>query len=426
MQPSLPAQEVLVLAQLVDLVRTGRATTRPELEAATGLGRKVVTERLRDALSLGILVEGELAPSAGGRAPRTVRLRSDAGLILAASLGTGECTAGLATLDGQLLASRHITCDVGEGPGPVLEQMDALFADLLHRHGRGRDLWGIGIGIPGPVDFQTGRIVDPPIMPGWDGFDVRTWFRNRYDAPIWVDNDVNLMALAEWHRGEPREGRDLLYVKVGTGIGSGLVSQGILHRGDTGAAGDIGHVRITDDPSIRCQCGKTGCLEAAAGGWAVARQLTDAALRGESKLLARQLGGREKLSPQDIGEAAAAGDLMARAALRESAIAIGGTVANVVNFANPGVLVLGGGVLRNGDEFFQLFRRTVLERGIQLATQRLSIRTSSMDFTEGIIGAALLAVERLFQRDALAIWVASGSPRGSALRLHQPLALVGP
>ena len=117
---------------------------------------------------------------------------------------------------------------------------------------------------------------------------------------------------------------------------------------------------------------------------------------------------------------------MARSALRESAIAIGGTVANVVNFANPGVLVLGGGVLRNGDEFFQLFRRTVLERGIQLATQRLSIRPSSMDFTEGIVGAALLAVERLFQRDALAIWVASGSPRGSALRLHQPLALVGP
>jgi len=425
-QPSLSAQDVLVLAQLVDLVRTGRATTRPELEAVTGLGRKVVTERLRDALSLGVLVEGELAPSAGGRPSRTVGLRSDAGLILAASLGTGECRAGLTALDGQLLAIRHINCDVSEGPGPVLEQMDALFGQLLHRHGRSRELWGIGIGIPGPVDFQTGRIVDPPIMPGWDGFDVRAWFRDRYDTPIWVDNDVNLMALAEWYRGEPREGRDLLYVKVGTGIGSGLVSEGKLHRGDTGAAGDIGHVRITDDPAIRCHCGKSGCLEAVAGGWALARRLTDAARRGESQLLARQLHGRETLSPQLVGEAASAGDPVALAALRESAIAVGGTVANVVNFANPGVLVLGGGVLRNRDEFFPEFRRTVLERAIQLATQRLSIRTSTMDFTEGVIGAALLAVERLFHRDALAIWVASGSPRGSALRLHQPLAVTAP
>ncbi|GAA2866003.1 ROK family transcriptional regulator [Pseudonocardia halophobica] len=412
------AQDVLVLAQLVDLVRTGRATTRPDLEAATGLGRKVVTQRIKDGLDLGVLAEGDLAPSQGGRAPRTVRFRAEAGLILAACLGASECDAALTTLDGQVLGSLHLEVDIADGPASVLERVDTLFTELLDRHGRGRDLWGVGVGVPGPVDFTTGRIVAPPIMPGWDDFDVRAWFRNRYDAPIWVDNDVNLMALAEWHRGTPREGRDLLYVKVGTGIGSGLVSGGRLHRGDTGAAGDIGHVRVTDDESVVCRCGRTGCLEAAAGGWALARDLTRSARAGASPFLAERLAERGRLAPEHIGQAVASGDPVARAAIVGAARTVGGAVANIVNFANPGAVVLGGGVLRTGDEFFRIFADTVRTRAVELATRRLAVRTSSLDFTEGVTGAALLAVERLFRRDALPLWIAHGSPAGSAIRLQ--------
>src|SRR3712207_3399776 len=125
------------------------------------------------------------------------------------------------------------------------------------------------------MDYPTGRVVVPPAIPGWAGFDVRSWFTTRYGVPVWVDNEVNLAALGEWERGVPRERRDLLYVKVSTGIGSGLVTGGRLHRGDSGAAGDIGHVRVTDDPAARCRCGRTGCLEAVAGGWALVRRLAE-------------------------------------------------------------------------------------------------------------------------------------------------------
>ena len=133
-------------------------------------------------------------------------------------------------------------------------------------------MWAVSVGLPAPTDHPTGRVVTPQTIPGWAGFDARSWFSARYDAPVWVDRETNLRALGEWERGEPQERRDLLYVKVATGIGSGLVTGGRLHRGDSGAAGDIGHVRVTDDPAAVCRCGKTGCLEAVAGGWALVRR----------------------------------------------------------------------------------------------------------------------------------------------------------
>jgi predicted NBD/HSP70 family sugar kinase len=417
LRSSVSAKGALVLAQIVDLVRTGRACTRPELEEATGLGRTIVNDRIREGLDLGILAEGGLASSRGGRPSRTVRLRPEAGVLLTACLGAQECLVGLATIDGEIQASAESSIDVADGPGPVLEEVDRLFRRLLRRAER-RPVWGIGIGVPGPVEFGTGRVVAPPIMPGWDGFDVRGWFRGRYEAPIWVDNEVNLMALGEWERGSPRDGRDLLYVKVSTGIGSGLVTGGRLHRGNTGAAGDIGHVRVTDDPEAVCRCGKTGCLEAVAGGWALVRSLTRRAESGEVAFLADLLRTNGELKPRHIGEAVVAGDPATRAAVIRAAGVVGNAVAGVVNFANPGTLVLGGGALRTGDVFFDAFRRSVLDGTIELAARGLVIRKASLDFTEGVHGGVALIGQRLFDREALSLWIRNGTPVGSALRLQ--------
>jgi predicted NBD/HSP70 family sugar kinase len=279
-------------------------------------------------------------------------------------------------------------------------------------------VWAIALGLPGPVDAATGRVVAPPIMPGWDGFDVRAWFQPRWDVPVWVDNEVNLMALGEWERGVPQERRDLLYVKVATGIGSGLVTGGLLHRGDTGAAGDIGHVRVTDDPAAVCRCGKTGCLEAVASGWALVRTLTERARAGESPVLAARLADRGRLVAEDIGAATAAGDEVALSSVTEAARVTGTAIAGVVNFANPGTLVLGGGVLRTGRLFFDEFRRAVLAGAIELAARNLTIRTASLHPDEGAVGGAVLAARNLFAPQALQIWLANGTPVGSAQRLQ--------
>ncbi len=413
------ARDVLVLAQIVDLVRTGSAGTRPQLEAVTGLGRTVVNDRVREGVDLGILVGEEPAAShqRRGRPSRTVRFNSGAGAVLVACLGAVSLHAAVSDLDGRSRAATFRSIDVQDGPEPVLRTVRRVFDQLLRRVGS-PPVWAVTVGLPGPVDPANGRVVAPPIMPGWDGWDVRSWFHDRYDAPVWVDNEVNLMALGEWARGEPQERRDLLYVKVATGIGSGLVTQGRLHRGDSGAAGDIGHVRVTDDPAVTCRCGKTGCLEAVAGGWALVRELTQRARAGASPSLAARLAEQGHLSAEDVGRAAAAGDAVARDGVARAARVAGTAIAGVVNFANPGTLVLGGGAIRWSPLFFDEFRHAVRNGAIELAVRNLTIRTASLDFAEGTVGGALLAAHNLFRPEALRLWLADGTPVPSARQLH--------
>ncbi|MEU8664000.1 ROK family protein, partial [Actinoplanes philippinensis] len=297
------------LALVIDLVRSGSATTRPELVDLTGLGRKVVTQRVDQAIELGLLEDGQLAPSSGGRQARTLHFRAKAGYVYSALLGASEFTAAILDLSGEIITSHHEDFNVDQGPDTTMRRVENAFTQLGRSTGLNRP-WGMGIGVPGPVEFATGRLVAPPIMPGWDGFSVRSWFRDHYDAPVWVDNDVNLMALGEWTAGKPRDGRDMLFVKAGTGIGAGLIVRGRVLRGDRGAAGDIGHVHVSDDPAQICRCGRTGCLEAVASGWSLLEEATRRA--AESDRLSAVLTKHGTLSLGEIGAAAVAGDPHAR------------------------------------------------------------------------------------------------------------------
>jgi predicted NBD/HSP70 family sugar kinase len=380
----------------------------------------VVNDRIREGVELGVLAEEEAMPSGlrRGRPSRTVRFRAEAGVVLAACLGETSLRAAVTDLDGRQLSRAYCDIDVQAGPEQVLGAVHDQFGRLLAGLPGHAPVWAIGVGLPGPMDAGAGRVVEPLVIPGWAGFDVRSWFFARYGAPVWVDNEANLMALGEYERGIPQERRDLLYVKIATGIGSGLVTGGRLHRGDTGAAGDIAHVRVSDDPAVHCRCGKTGCLEALAGGWALVEQMAERARTGASPLLAERLAQRGRLTPQDIGAAVASGDDVVRDAVVRAARVTGALIAGVVNFANPGTLVLGGGVNRFSPLFFEEFRAAVLAGTIELAAERLTIRPASLDFQEGPTGAALLAAENLLRPSALRIWLGDGSPIASAAELQ--------
>jgi len=226
--------------------------------------------------------------------------------------------------------------EVGDGPVPVLTRVverwqQQLLAGLVGN----APIWGIGIGLPGPVEFATGRPVAPPAMPGWDDFDVRTFFGDHFRAPVWVDNEVNVMALGELRAGLAQGQADLVYVKVGTGIGAGLVTKGSLHRGAQGCAGDIGHVTVDDSATVLCRCGKYGCLEALAGGAAIARDAERAAREGRSTFLAAALDRDGKIEAQTVSDAATHGDPVAIDLLAQSARLVGVTMARMVNFFNP-------------------------------------------------------------------------------------------
>ena len=265
-----PGDALESMGAILDLIRRGRAHSRSEIMERTGLTRGTVAQRVSDLLARGLLQE-LMAPSTGGRPPRQLELRADAGHILVADVGATSLDVAVADLAGRILGHRDVSADVAAGPLVILHQVEQWFDSVTADVGPPGPLWGIGIGLPGPVEFGTGDPVSPPIMPGWDRYPVRERFTSRYSVPVWVDNDVNIMALGEWRTGIARGHANVIFVKVGTGIGAGIISDGYLHRGAQGSAGDIGHIQVPDASDEICRCGKAGCLEALAGGAALGR-----------------------------------------------------------------------------------------------------------------------------------------------------------
>jgi predicted NBD/HSP70 family sugar kinase len=398
--------EVTSLLRVVNLVRTHEATTRPEIGRVTGLGRGVVTQRVDQAIEMGFLEDGEFGPSSGGRAPRTLRFRSDRGRIVVCALGALHIHVGVTMLDGDVLDAEHRAWDISRGPAETLDTAMEMIDEILART-PGVPVWGIAVGVPGPVDFGTGRPVAPPIMPGWNGFDVRRKFEQRYDAAVWVDNDVNLLALNERARRRD-EHADLIYCKIGTGIGAGLLSQGRLHRGANGAAGDIGHVRVRDS-DVPCRCGKHGCLEAVAGGWALVRDAEIAVAEGATGSLAREAAKGEALRPETISLAAEDGDAVAIALVQRSARVVGESIAALVNMFNPATIVVGGAVPSAGEIFLAEVRQRVYELSLPLATRDLTIAQSVNDVREPLRGGAEMVREQLFDV-TFPRWFAAGRP----------------
>jgi len=399
--------EVTSLLRIVNLVRTGEATTRPEIGRVTGLGRGVVTQRVDQAIQMGFLGDGEFGASSGGRAPRTLRFRSEQGRIIVCALGALHIRVGYAALDGDIIEQRHREWDISRGPAETLEAAMSLLDELLEDAGE-LPVWSVVVGVPGPVDFESGQPVAPPIMPGWNGYDVRTPFEERFDAPVWVDNDVNLLALGE--RARRRDAyADLIYCKIGSGIGAGLLSQGRIHRGANGAAGDIGHVRVPDSDAL-CRCGKVGCLEAVAGGWALIRDAELAIKESATGPLATSVERGQPLSPEGIALAAISGDALAVRLLQRSARVVGESIAALVNMFNPGIIVIGGAMASAGEVYLAEVRQRVYELSLPLATRDLRILLSVNDEREPLRGGVELAREQLFEA-TFPRWFAQGKPR---------------
>jgi glucokinase-like ROK family protein len=407
----LPPDQLDGLVTVLDLVRWGEARTRPELGRLSGLGRTVITQRVGQLIESGLVEEGSLGPSTGGRAPRQLRFRAEAGAVLVAELGATHISVGITDLAGKLLQHREQPWDIAAGPDSSLRQVEAAFDELRAMPGN-PDIWGIGIGVPGPVEMATGRPIAPPIMPGWDGYPVRDRLSARYGVPVCVDNEVNAMALGEYRAGLGRGVPDLVYLKLGTGIGAGLISGGRPHRGAQGCAGDVGHVAVVDDDAIVCRCGNVGCLEALAGGAALARDATAAATAGRSPMLADRLAEQGKLEAKDVSRAAQHGDPVSVDLLGRSGRLVGTMLATLVNFYNPSLVIIGGGVAASGDMLLAAVRQAVYRRSLPLATRDLRIARSPLDDRAGLMGAGFMVVDELFSASRIGTWITAGTPVG--------------
>lgn len=396
--PGIAAAHPLGPGTLLQLIRDADGTTRADLAAVTGLARSTIAQRLEQLRAQGLLRELGESDSTGGRPPMMLAFNEDAGVVLAADLGATHSRLAVTDLGGTVLAEDADDMAIAAGPEAVLDWVDERFHVLLREIGReDGDVRGIGIGVPGPVEHATGRPRNPPIMPGWDGYPIPERFADRYRVPVLVDNDVNIMALGE-HWTDWRDVDHLLFIKVATGIGCGVVVDGRIHRGADGAAGDIGHIRVAaaGAEEITCSCGNVGCLEALAGGGAMARRLTDE--------------GVDAADSRAVVDLARAGEAAAVRLVRNSGRLIGEVLAALVNLYNPSVIVIGGDVAQAHEQLLAGIREVVYQRSLPLATRHLRVVRSRLADRAGVIGAAVMVIERVLSPAAIDAAIASAPP----------------
>lgn len=365
---------------ILELIRSGKASTRRELTEGTGLARATISQRIEGLIDRGLVHEVSERSSTGGRPPATLKFNPSAGVVLVADLGATHCRLALADLGGTLLDELQADIEIAAGPDEVLGWVVNTFQDLLRdSECRTSRVWGVGIGLPGPVDFVEGRVMNPPVMPGWHGVDIRGWLEEHFPgAPVLVDNDVNIMAFGE-HRHNYAEYDHMLFVKVATGIGCGIISGGELHRGARGGAGDIGHIRISGHEEAVCRCGNAACVEAVAAGWSLVKQL------GEL--------GFEVENAREVVEAVEAGNSAAARLVRRAGELIGEVLSGAVSFFNPSVLVVGGDLAHADEQLLAGVRSVVYQRSLPLATRHLEIVSSKLDDRAGALGAAAMVAD---------------------------------
>jgi predicted NBD/HSP70 family sugar kinase len=368
-------------------VRTGRARSRAELVVLTGASRNTVSARVDQLIAANLLEEGGRGGSTGGRPPTLLQFNSRAGCVLAVDLGVTSVDVAVTDLSAEILATAGHDIDVAEGPAAVLAEVDRLAEKVLAQAGlTPADVCAVGVGVPGPVEHSTGRPSHPPIMPGWHDHPIPSAF-GRYECPVFVDNDVNVMALGEMGVGGSVQ--DVLVVKVGTGIGCGVIVDGRVYRGAQGSAGDIGHIYVArpDGRTVVCRCGQENCLEAIAGGGALLR---DAVALGLPVTTTRELV-----------ELAAQGSGPALELVRDAGRTIGTVLAALVNFFNPHRIVVTGGVARAGVPLLAGIREAVYRRSMPLAARALEITVSEAPDLSGRVGAALMAIEGYLDDDSV-------------------------
>jgi glucokinase-like ROK family protein len=385
-------------AEIMRALRRQGRISRGEVSSITGWSKAKSSQQIRRLVNKGYLVETEEGASQGGRKPGLLRINDQLGYIAGIDIGATSVEIALADVTGLIVQRVSEPTDVHLRPEMVLGRCREMLLGLVAaQQGISDQVLGIGVGVPGPVDFARGVLVAPPLMPEWESFPIRDFIKEVFpSAFVVVDNDVNLMALGERRSGEAANIDHFIFVKIGTGIGAGIISNGRIHRGSDGCAGDIGHICVDKEGPL-CACGNRGCLEAMGAGPAISARAREAALSGASPLLKQILAANGgALRPEDVNAACREGDQAALDIIRLSGQMVGDVLATLVNFFNPSHIFIGGGIANFGNHLLVAIRRAVLQRSLPLATTHLVINFSRMGSDAGVTGAIALALDYLF------------------------------
>ncbi|MFZ3493951.1 ROK family transcriptional regulator [Streptomyces sp. 5.8] len=374
------------LERVVRAVRLAGSLTQAEIARSTGLSAATVSNIVRELKEAGTVEVTDT--SAGGRRARSVSLSGDAGIVIGVDFGHTHLRVAVGNLAHQVLAEESEPLDVDASWADGFDRAEALVGRLIEGIGIGRDkVIGVGLGVPGPIDLESGTLGSTAILPGWAGINPRRELSQRLGVPVYVDNDANLGALGELVWGSGRGVKDLAYIKVASGVGAGLVINGQIYRGPGGTAGEIGHITLDESGPV-CRCGNRGCLE------------TFAAARYVLPLLQSSHG--PELTMERVVELARDGDPGCRRVITDVGRHIGSGVASLCNLLNPSRVVLGGSLADAGELVLAPIRESVGRYAIPSAARQLSVLTGSLGGRAEVLGALALVLSEMGDSTLLA------------------------
>ena len=397
---SIPKENVKNLNKhaIIDLIRfTPNGISRVELARQLNITRAAITSIINDLQKMGMVneVEGQY-PS--GRKPIVLEINPNQGFVVGIDLGATHATILLANYAAHVLCDVEIPVNIEEGPETVLSLIDTRLRAMLDENGlKVENIKAICLGVPGPVVINCGMVLDPPLMPGWNKFPIENYVKSLWNIPVFLENDAELGAIGEWAYGAGRGEKNLVYIKVGKGIGSGLLLDGQIYHGASGSAGEIGHFTI-DENGPMCSCGNRGCLEAMAGGEAVANRAIKIVHKGQRTDLS-SIVPIESIQSKDVIAAACSGDLISQQILAEAGGHLGTAIASLVNLFNPSMVIIGGGVSQIGDLLLEPIRRTVAKRSLKMANKQLRITTSLLGRRSSGMGAVVQALSLVIHQE---------------------------
>ncbi|MFT3891523.1 MAG: ROK family protein [Anaerolineales bacterium] len=355
-----------------------------------GLTRAGITIIVNDLLESGIILETNSRSTPSGRPPVVLELNPEYGLVAAIDMGATHLSVAIADFSARIIQETEQPFRIDNGPQKCLSEVSQALQAIVEKCGINiTDLAAVGVSVPGPVVTDAGMVMAPPIMPGWDRFPIRDTLEKSWKVSVTINNDADLGALGEWAYGAGRGERNLAFIKVGSGIGAGLIIDQQIYVGSTGSAGEIGHLTIDKNGPL-CTCGNYGCLEAFASGSAIEIQAQKLVESGKRTLLAKP--SQNRITVSDVADAARRGDLAAQEIIKRSGTFIGIAIANLINMINPSIVIIGGGVAQVGDLLTGPIRQEVRERSLRASEHAVRITTAMLGRRSSLIGALVQAI----------------------------------
>ncbi len=379
--------------KILNLIRHKGSLAPFEISELLSIPKSTVSMGLKSLLTYGIIRKKKIVGSKRSK----FKINEKAGFVGGVDLGQTHLYIGIFNLDGDLIDSiREKIILIDKEPSDVINKIIDNLKYLIDKNNIELDHFlAIGVGVPAVIDYKYKVLISPPVMPKWDNYFFTDNITRVFSCPVYIDNDVNIMALGEKKKGIGQSVANFLMIKVETGIGMGIIVSNNIYRGDAGSAGDIGHIAVDGSDTV-CWCGNIGCLEASASSRGLVKKAYNLLENNASEFLLNNLNNKGSIDIETIIRGSLEGNNECQKIIYEAARDIGEVLSKLVNAFNPKLIILDGELVMSGERFIAIIKESIYKRSTPLSTSKLEIKKSKLSGNNAIIGAAFLAINELF------------------------------